>query len=562
MRLVCHLLCSRTDEDDPLRFAPGNLAAMKAVDLPRAFPVTESTTAKSTSSTFFGLFLSQQIPSVSAKAAASELQPEATLEADGDGSAAPLTSAGQESAGCSKSTPIAGQKSVPPAVEAPPTQPALTQRLRPDQQSTNRASDTAPSTEAESATVSKMPNAFSTTDVAATEAGIATPELAGATISGPQAAPAQVLAASAWAVPQAERAAPVRWKEQVKPAEEASTPRDRKSETGKLEGMTASQVPSSPIHVGGSPAIPLSAMADLPVSQIGVAAAQSPSLPVAAVASHGKLPARIVGLSPQASRGHFCSPLQPPAPPADQASAVGTPPNRSQETAGIVPQTAAGLRVATHNTQTGSAAAASPKTFEAPPSGIAATVDGQHTHPPAGPALAPIAGAAQFAQLPQVTGLSNSTVPAHPSAVSSDSLLRPAAAWERMDTAAPPRILESSPQNLAVGIRDAGLGWIEIRTHAVAGQVAATLASGTHEAHTTIVAELSAIRDSLTNEHVTLHSLSAERFPASSGGDGSASNTPDSGNSARQSYVKTKGETHPAYNEAEEEDLSYISVRV
>ncbi|HZZ40455.1 MAG TPA: hypothetical protein VFE06_15070 [Acidobacteriaceae bacterium] len=131
-----------------------------------------------------------------------------------------------------------------------------------------------------------------------------------------------------------------------------------------------------------------------------------------------------------------------------------------------------------------------------------------------------------------------------------------------MDAAAPPRILASSPQNLAVGVRDAGLGWIEIRTHAVAGQVAATLASGNHEAHAAIAAELPAIRDTLMSQHVALRSLSAERYPASSGGGGSASNPPDSGNPTRQSFVKSKGDAPSAYNEAEGEDLSYISVRV
>ncbi len=215
------------------------------------------------------------------------------------------------------------------------------------------------------------------------------------------------------------------------------------------------------------------------------------------------------------------------------------------------------MRTAMHDSQSPPVTSASAQPFEALTSGVAATINGQHT----GPVLAPIAGAVLLAQSPQGPGLANSPVPAHPSA-SSDPLLGPAAAWERMDAATPPRILESSPHNLAVGVRDAGLGWIEIRTHAVAGQVAATLASNTHEAHTTIAAALPAIRDTLMNEQVALHSLSAERFPASSGGDGSASNTPDSGNPARHSFVKPKGNTSPANNDAEGEDLSYISVRV
>jgi flagellar hook-length control protein FliK len=131
-----------------------------------------------------------------------------------------------------------------------------------------------------------------------------------------------------------------------------------------------------------------------------------------------------------------------------------------------------------------------------------------------------------------------------------------------MDSASPPRVLESSPQKLAVGIRDAGLGWIEIRTHAIGGHVAATLASGTQEAHTAIAAELPAIRDTLVNQHIALHSLSAERFSTSSGGGGSGTDTADSGQPARSPSTKEKAEPPSAQNEAEGASLSYISVRV
>jgi flagellar hook-length control protein FliK len=131
-----------------------------------------------------------------------------------------------------------------------------------------------------------------------------------------------------------------------------------------------------------------------------------------------------------------------------------------------------------------------------------------------------------------------------------------------MDAAAPPRLLESSPQKLVVGVRDAGLGWVEIRTHAAAGQVAATLATGSQDAHAALAAALPAIRDTLANQHIAVHSLSAEQFPASSGGDSSASHAPDSGSADRQSFVKPKGDSLPEAGEAEGESLSYINVRV
>ncbi|HEX3986534.1 MAG TPA: hypothetical protein VHX13_07980 [Acidobacteriaceae bacterium] len=236
--------------------------------------------------------------------------------------------------------------------------------------------------------------------------------------------------------------------------------------------------------------------------------------------------------------------------------AAGATPNGTHEAVDAAEPGAAALATATHSAQ--GVPLAGSRASEALRS--AGTPDAQHAHVPARPE--PMVGAMQAAQSPQIPGPDNPAVGSHRSGGSADSL-SPTAALERMDAADPPRVLESSPQKLTIGVGDAGLGWIEIRTHAVAGQVSATLASGTHEAHAAIAAELPAIRDSLINQHVALHSLGAERFSASSGGGGgSEPNTRDSGSPARQSIVKPKGDTPAVHGEAAGESLSYISVRV
>ncbi|MGA7521646.1 MAG: hypothetical protein WBW84_04145 [Acidobacteriaceae bacterium] len=406
--------------------------------------------------------------------------------------------------------------------------------------STDRSGDTAPSVENENTTTAReIGSSLSAAGIPL--ANSAAPKLAGATKSGSGADPVEILTGTAAAHP---------------PAARISAARDRKSDTaGKTHAVTPDRLSSSAIHAGSPP----HAAATSAVAAQSEAPAPSPNPSMEPLSSHGK--AQSSGSNPSPLRGRSSSSaLQSAARPGDPSSAAGTAPNHSDEAAGAAPQDAADLHASMLKAQSAPGAAVQPRSSEGPRSAAALAANGQHVHTPAGPALAPIAGGTQSAQSPEGPGLSGSAVAAHLSSASSEAS-RSAAPFERMDAAAPPRIIESSPQNLAVGIHDAGLGWIEIRTHAVAGQVAATLASGSHEAHAAIAAELPAIRDMLMSQHVALHSLGAEQFPASSGG-GSGSTSPDSGGRARQPLLRMKGDTPSAHSESEGESLSYISVRV
>jgi hypothetical protein len=119
-----------------------------------------------------------------------------------------------------------------------------------------------------------------------------------------------------------------------------------------------------------------------------------------------------------------------------------------------------------------------------------------------------------------------------------------------------PQVIGSGPQRLAVGVRDAGLGWVEIRTHAAAGQVSAVVgtSAGSHPA---LAAALPSMREYLAGQQVRVDHLAAETFSASSGGrEGSR----ESGGEAREGRGRLPAAMTP---EAEpEESRSYISVRV
>jgi hypothetical protein len=138
-----------------------------------------------------------------------------------------------------------------------------------------------------------------------------------------------------------------------------------------------------------------------------------------------------------------------------------------------------------------------------------------------------------------------------------------------MDGAAAPRVIESAPQRLAVGVHDAGLGWVEIRTHAAGGEVAAVIGT-TAAAHPAMAAELPAMRAYLTGQQVRVGHLAAEDFSASGGdgrGNASGGQSPGGEAAGNQARVAERGMRDDADREpwagvGGDEALSYISVRV
>jgi len=136
-------------------------------------------------------------------------------------------------------------------------------------------------------------------------------------------------------------------------------------------------------------------------------------------------------------------------------------------------------------------------------------------------------------------------------------------AFERMDAAPAPQVLTSGPQRLAVGVRDAGLGWVEVRTHTAAGQISAVVATNSAEAHAAVSAQLPAMREYLAAQHVRVDTLGTQQFTSSSGQeDSSRGNHRGDRTVAREPSQSTGTDMQMAIPEAEEETLSYISVRV
>jgi hypothetical protein len=146
--------------------------------------------------------------------------------------------------------------------------------------------------------------------------------------------------------------------------------------------------------------------------------------------------------------------------------------------------------------------------------------------------------------------------------------------FARMDSAAPPLVTESSPQRLAVGVRDAGLGWVEIRTHAAGGQVSAVLTAASSEAQATLNARLPEVREYLAGQQVRVDQLSSEllspgdREGSSGGQAGNAQAGNAQGGSAQAGSAragnseKLEQGSVAAMFAGDGESLSYINVRV
>jgi hypothetical protein len=540
-----------------LGLAPGKLAALGNSQIIAAGRVTESPAISSPRSALFGLLMRQQIPQsgMLAPGVASQADSEALTGKSPASLLAGATPGEPRFTGSSKTPSRLAQESTPGSAERPrddsgfppPTHPQLPgdpSRGMPAEGPSSLGAQSAPARE-----ISSSPIAAQPVDA---EGGAEATQISSA---GSEPWPPAGTAIA----PAIGRFSPVRAEERVETDEKASPPaRDRKTEsTGKQHSPQTGPASSGAITTGGPPEAALSPATSSPTLQCGPTATDSgDSVPAA----------RFVVETLSTRRSDHG--LQP--------SGSGLPSTRPQSSSRSDSSPAASL--STHagpsaGTREGAEGHTAKHDASALPSGAvqqgmsevvrpaAAIQEGQHASPAVGSTSAPGAGnpAVHPTQPPDLTG---SGGPFHSFARASEAELHPSAAFERMDAAPPVRLLESSPHKLDVGIRDAGLGWLEIRTHTVAGQVAATLATGNREAHAAIAAELPAMRDSLMTQHVSLHSLSAERYTGSSAGGGSPAGSSDARNPVHPSVTKAKANASPAQSESEAETLSYISIRV
>lgn len=101
-----------------------------------------------------------------------------------------------------------------------------------------------------------------------------------------------------------------------------------------------------------------------------------------------------------------------------------------------------------------------------------------------------------------------------------------ASPYDRIDQGAAPVVLHSSSQQVAVGVHDPSLGWVEIKTQSAAGHVDATLVASSGQTHDALAAQLPAISQFLEQRDVRVgtlivnHQSGTNHFGNGSGGGG------------------------------------------
>ena len=145
--------------------------------------------------------------------------------------------------------------------------------------------------------------------------------------------------------------------------------------------------------------------------------------------------------------------------------------------------------------------------------------------------------------------------------------------FQRLDAGAlPATLLHSSPHQIAVGVRDPSLGWLEVQTQSSSGHISATLTAASAEAHASLAAQAPAITQYLADRSVSIHSLNVHAQADMQGGASGQGQSPSghgntgqdasvqgemaTGQTAQQSLSETKNQDLPQAGHA-----SYISIR-
>lgn len=123
--------------------------------------------------------------------------------------------------------------------------------------------------------------------------------------------------------------------------------------------------------------------------------------------------------------------------------------------------------------------------------------------------------------------------------------------FQHMDSGDPQAmVLRANAHEVAVGVRDPALGWVEIRTQSSAGHLNASFTAGSTEAHAALAAQVPSMTQYLADRNVHVQSVSvgtqsgfdgggqaqsqAQSQPGSSGTDFGGT---DSGGTGQQPYT-------------------------
>ena len=145
--------------------------------------------------------------------------------------------------------------------------------------------------------------------------------------------------------------------------------------------------------------------------------------------------------------------------------------------------------------------------------------------------------------------------------------------FQRLDASeAPATLLHSSSHQLAVGVRDPALGWLELQAQSSSGHISATLTATSTEAHASLTMQTSAITQYLADrnisvDHLNIHTHAEMQNGGSSGGQSQSQPENSRYEMPERQAITIDGSKRSALNGTESESVmrsanaSYISVR-
>ena len=71
-------------------------------------------------------------------------------------------------------------------------------------------------------------------------------------------------------------------------------------------------------------------------------------------------------------------------------------------------------------------------------------------------------------------------------------------------------LLHAAPHQVAVGVTDPSLGWVEVRAERVSGQIAAALTTGSAASHAALTSVLPTMATYLQEHHAGVHQVHVE----------------------------------------------------
>lgn len=115
-------------------------------------------------------------------------------------------------------------------------------------------------------------------------------------------------------------------------------------------------------------------------------------------------------------------------------------------------------------------------------------------------------------------------------------------AFQRLDSVGTPvTLLHSSAHQIAVGVHDPSLGWLEVQTQSSAGHISATLTAASSEAHASLAAQAPAITQYLADRDVSVHSVNVHAQTDTQSGASSGGGQPQSGTGNDRHEVSEHG---------------------